>query len=367
MFQIKERLTEDGRRLMLIITSNAYKDREEEIIKERALGLWVDSQWEGDQYIGDNPLLVWHGGDPIGQIIFSDMEGPFLVEVAKEGDPDKLINLALPEEEPIQTTIKAVWDGLESMDDNGASHLFRFLEGDEKDKTYDLIVKEETSVLPIAAAANPYTTAIIKETDMRRNTFIDRLLGGGKSEEIKAAVEETKATLDKLGVQRKEGDPVMVEEEEEVKADDPLAAIIERARAEGIDIPEKLAIIIAETLSDEGEEAMLEVEEEEEGVKALTDFVNDILADSAELAAEQARMAKELKALADRDQSRAKELTALKELVKSFEKQLGGRPRRASQDRATRFEAPEVEQEIKKSLGEEDSYAEIRAWMQGQG
>lgn len=143
-------------RLMLIVTSNAYRDRELEIVSEKALSDYVESCWEGEQFVGDNEHLLWHDGDPIGDIIYADMEGAFLIEVSRER-PNTVINIARQGETPLYTTVKAVWDALETTPDLAASHRFYYEALDREDKIYDMIVKTETSTLPRWAAANVVT------------------------------------------------------------------------------------------------------------------------------------------------------------------------------------------------------------------
>lgn len=146
----------DQLRLMMIVTSNAYKDREDEIITERALTEYVDSCWKDGDFVGDNPLLVWHGGDPIGDIIYAEMSGPFLIEIARER-PNRMVNLARTGEAPRTIEVKSVWDALEREDHLGASHEFAFITSDRADGIYERILKTETSTLPRAAAANLLT------------------------------------------------------------------------------------------------------------------------------------------------------------------------------------------------------------------
>lgn len=143
-------------RLMLIVTSNAYRDREQEIVSQKALTDYVESCWEGDAFIGDNTHLLWHDGDPIGDIIYADMEGPFLIEVSRER-PNTVINIARQGEAPLYTTVKDVWDALDTAPDLAASHRFFYDEQDRKDLIYDMILKTETSTLPRWAAANLVT------------------------------------------------------------------------------------------------------------------------------------------------------------------------------------------------------------------
>lgn len=144
---------DDTLRSMVIVASNAYEDREAEIIREKALQTYVKD------FKADQPLLFWHGGEPIGRIVSAKMAGPFLIETAEEL-PDALVNLARNGQPAINTTIKAVWDAIEAAGDVwGASIGFRFLEGDQEDGIYEQIRKFETSLLPYEQAANPFTPA----------------------------------------------------------------------------------------------------------------------------------------------------------------------------------------------------------------
>jgi hypothetical protein len=137
----------DTLRHMLIVTSNAYKDREQEIIKESALKAYVDTQWKDDEFVGNDPLLLWHAGDPIGEIVFADMKGPFLVEVAREL-PNQKVNLARDGDPPVIAEVKQLWDALEKERSKGASHEFTFRDADREDGIYEMISKHETSILP---------------------------------------------------------------------------------------------------------------------------------------------------------------------------------------------------------------------------
>jgi len=145
-------------RRMVIVASNAYEDREEEIIREKALHEYVED------FDGNQPLLFWHGGEPIGRIVSAKMVGPFLVEIAEEL-PDAPVNLARKGRPEINTTIKQTWDAIEAAGDVwGASIGFKYLDGDRDDGIYEQIRKFETSLLPYEQAANPFTPArLLKE------------------------------------------------------------------------------------------------------------------------------------------------------------------------------------------------------------
>lgn len=152
----------DGRRLMFIVTSNAYPDREDETIATKALREYVEAAWaiEG-QCTPGQPLLFWHKGQPIGDVVWCDLEGPFLMEVAKERR-NRIVNLAAPDALPRLTTVKAVWDAIEAHPTLkwAASHGFEYPpEAKSVDGVYSTIYKFETSVLPLAYAANPFTLA----------------------------------------------------------------------------------------------------------------------------------------------------------------------------------------------------------------
>jgi hypothetical protein len=151
------RVKEDGQRFMVLISSNAFKDREDEIVKERALEEYVE------EFTGSK-MLWWHGGNAIGKIFNAKMVGAFLVEVAKEL-PNRKIDLAKKDEEPMKTTVKDVWDFIEDKESDiawGASIGFRFVKDDIEDGVFEKILKFETSVLPLEAAANPFTLARVE-------------------------------------------------------------------------------------------------------------------------------------------------------------------------------------------------------------
>jgi hypothetical protein len=149
--------TASGLRRMIIISSNAFKDRDHEWVSKKAL----------EDYVKDftgNDLLMWHRGDKVGEIVSAQMMGAFLVEVAQEL-PDRQVDISEPGGAPMITSVKAIWDAIERNPDIwGASIGFRYKAGDLDDAVYESIKKYETSLLPVEHAANPLTFArIIKE------------------------------------------------------------------------------------------------------------------------------------------------------------------------------------------------------------
>lgn len=199
--------TATGLRWMFIVTSNAYQDRDQETITTKALAHYVDRAWAiEDKCIPDNTLLLWHKGDPIGDIIWTDMEGPFLIEVARER-PNQLINIK-QRGKALSVTIRDIWDAIESANETwGASHGFKYPESAKtKDGTYHYIAKFETSILPRAAASNPYTFAGVIN-DMDRDSFLDNLLSkvpGVKARVLRQGVAKLNEELQKQGLQHKE-------------------------------------------------------------------------------------------------------------------------------------------------------------------
>lgn len=191
----------DGLRYLFLVTSNSYEDRDNETITTKALADYVERAWNRieERCTPDNELLFWHKGEPIGDIVWTDMEGPFLLEVAKER-PNKLIRLSKTR----KGYIKQVWNGIEAKKYKwGASHGFQFLDSDKQGGTYRRIKKFETSVLPLDAAANPYTFAGVID-DMDRNKVLEDLLKVPEAAaKFRKGVRAVKQELDKQGLAHK--------------------------------------------------------------------------------------------------------------------------------------------------------------------
>lgn len=136
-------------RIMALITSNGYQDRDEEYITTAALKRYVNEAWKGGTF-RRQPLLYWHEDPevndvPIGDVFYAEMQGAFLIELAKERD------------DPFS---KRIWDYVESSpDEHGVSHGFGHNEIAPRGngRTFRQIDKVETSILPLRYAANPFT------------------------------------------------------------------------------------------------------------------------------------------------------------------------------------------------------------------
>lgn len=260
---LEEAPVPDGERLMLLITSNAYRDREDEIIKQDALEHWVSRAWKGDQYVEPHTEhLMWHGGDPIGELVFSEMEGPFLIEVSREL-PDAVINLADDGEEPYTVSRATLWDALEGRTDMGASHRFAFKAGDEEDGIYEAIVKVESSTLPRRRAANPWTLSQVirkgSNMDNEKKGFFDQLFGkDGSADAVAEATADAAAALDKAGVERKDLTKGNDRAEKAQKIAEKLWLDID---LNGVELPESFGATITQAIAD-GAAELLRIEQE---------------------------------------------------------------------------------------------------------
>lgn len=197
----------DGLRHMFLITSNSYRDRENEFITTKALNDYVDSNWHGDDFTSQ-PLLFWHGTEntpieqqePIGEIIWADMQGPFLLELARE-TPGTITHRGKA------YAVSGVWDYIEAHPEEGwgASHGFNFLDkqrDSDGSKTYHAIRKFETSVLPRKAAANLYTFAGV--IPMGRDDKLDQILSvPGAAKQLRENAKRLQSALDKAGEEHK--------------------------------------------------------------------------------------------------------------------------------------------------------------------
>jgi hypothetical protein len=208
---IKERLTgglrpgqtmfrdADGRRYMFSVTSNSYMDRDNETIATKALQRYVDNCWVAEDYFkSSNVLQVWHhDGLTVGDIVWADMSGPFLVEISKErGDI-------------ISQVAWDYWESEEGCKNLGTSHRFLYRKQDKgADGTVALISKFETSPLPRhEAAANLLTFSGVIPMSKARDEYLDKMFGvEGVAELLKDGPQKLAEALEAAGVQHKSAD-----------------------------------------------------------------------------------------------------------------------------------------------------------------
>jgi hypothetical protein len=353
--QVRLKRGQDGLRLAVLVTSNAYRDRDGEIVLERALRAWVNKQWEGGEYKGDNVLLFWHDGPPIGDILYSTMHGPFLVEVAKERRTPYA---------------RAIFDMIEREKaiEWGVSQGFRYRPRDKRAGVYRRIKKIESSILPRSVAANAYTYAGVKMNNKDRLNFLKKRAPEALdlTERLGKSVTGLAKRLDDAGVERKEAksaEPV-VEKAGDVNAlVDNLEAMIAELLAEaGAEAPEGLRDRIAGLVEEaitlevemaEDEEAYEDEAEDKAQRKAregqLVELLESLVSDR-EAVEELLAEVKALKPVAELPA----QLLSLEKRLALVEKRLKGGPRAASKSlRSEVGEASDLAKTIKRQTNTE--------------
>lgn len=194
----------DGRRYLGILSSNPYRDRDEEFVAHAALEAMVDAEWDGETYKGTGKVLFWHEGEPIADIVWADTEKGFLIEIARERD---------------SPWAHTMFDLIERTDiDWGASIGFKTrvydelvnAKGDVVERVYRQLRRVETSVLPRAFAANPFTNVMRfkmgnKKNQLRQLWLIRNAPAAAKLEAgLRKGAAETADALDGQGVERKQ-------------------------------------------------------------------------------------------------------------------------------------------------------------------
>lgn len=357
-----------GRRYMFLMSSNAYRDREGDIVKEQALNEYVTN-------FRSTPHLFWHGGEPVGTIIAAKMSGPLLLELSREL-PDAVIDLKRdPDEEPMLIERSKVWDALEKGDTAwGASIGFGHEKGDEHDHEFEHILKVETSSLPLNMAANGITPSFViggkpmSETAKKdRRNLWEKFIGKDPASELDAAMEGVRVALDKSGLERKELDVQKVKGLLEDTHEAIAAKIGELTDdAEKVDaitnyIISELMGTATEIVDDIPMEEMADEEDDEdepmpgvvmeltEQVKALAQEANDVQDEMKEFIPafiEMAGVVKELAPLAQK----ATVLDDLTARMEKMEKLVAMTPRAASTAKETAVDKAVIKREIDKSL-----------------
>lgn len=222
----------DGRDWLLTFTTNAFLDREAEIFSTKSINDYVERH-ESDDIKGE--YQFWHfPGTAFGDIRWQGVVGRFLVEAGPYRDT------------PVGRAFKSFFDAYPdghpeiAPDGWGCSHRYEYKSDDREDGVYEWFEKSESTILPLDAAANPYTAPLFinnnKENamnDRQRNAL--KLIGG---DQLLTMVETVgkKATAD-------------LEAKVEYKdTRDPVAELVELAEGLDNDEAKKSLISIAEDL-----------------------------------------------------------------------------------------------------------------------
>jgi len=373
---------EDGARYMTLVTSNSYKDREDEYISAQALTDWVDKQWDGEQFKSDNKLDFWHMPTPtIGALVWADMQGTFLTEVYKERES------GLPF---VRHFTRAIWDYIEKQDNFGASHLFIYdpeqVEEADDGRVYHAIDKRRSTALPIEYAANPYTfSGVLTMTDTqkkKRDGLLDNLFGPGFAGTLRSLVGRAEEKLEQSGIEHKAigptvtrddfRDAVLIATKEVVKAvsendgeetiaiadivDDVIAALMTVPATNVADYEAILAVDPepGETKDEDETETAPAVDDEFKALvtKAITAY-GTVTQDNAALLAQQMELVTAMKALGDLPAA----ISAMANRIALLEKQLAGRSKRASRAAETEIEVvtPDLVAQVDAALKAADS------------
>lgn len=343
----------DGLRLMLIVTTNAYQDREGEIVTRKALEDDTNRRWKDGRFVEGDPVVYWHD-DPeqypdriIGDVVYANMHGDFLVEVAKE--------------RPTEYARK-VWDFVEKGDRQwGASHGFHYRAEEKARGEYTFARKFETSLLPLSAAANGYTFAGVIMPDgerTERQAVLDQILGEGTSKMVDKKTAQKGKRLDGVGVRRKEYAEKPAEMPEEKKAMTPEQAadeIMALMGAETDEAAKRQALIdMIGAIMGAGENVKMDGEAEDEmmedeAIKAFKAFADGVTAAQDKQAASLAEVQKRIAELP----------TIIKGLdarFKALEAKIAMTPRAASRAAETEVTDPDLLKRVKEQTKRIDPF-----------
>lgn len=368
----------DGQRLAFLITSNSYEDREAETVTTAALKEYVEASWGRveDQCVTKNTFHLWHGGEPIGDIVWCDMEGPFLIEVAKER-PNKRINLARDDQEEVYGTVKEVWDYIESHPElDSVSQGFHFYKNrkDAKTKTYDRIFKFESSVLPRKWASNSLTMTEVFNVPPR-DELLEKITGAkgtaSKAKDLRRGIKGVVKTLSELGIQHKsiDGDDEDVDTTTKGLVEDMrkeittfLNDMTEEADVDEM-VPQILDIIMGCISSSDGDQSP-DADYKDDG------YQYDDTDPSVQPMAKQIKL---MDGLISTQEGLLQEITSIGKSVKGLdvlpdqfgnivrrlekvEKQLRLRPKDAANDPGTQFEDEDIFDAVKEQLARVDPF-----------
>lgn len=187
--------TKDGKARWIGTSSNRFKDRDGEIVSEKALAADVERADKDGDY---GPLRWWHvKGLDIGTCDFNTMRDGVLIESGTFLNEDI-----------------ARW-AEKNADDLGLSIGFTHPADQPDGKgVFTNIRRVERSLLPNVSAANPYTNFAVKEavnladpkTARKWKTFVTVLFGGDEkaATEYAERVSQTARSLEEKGVEFKE-------------------------------------------------------------------------------------------------------------------------------------------------------------------
>ena len=266
----------DGQRLMFLITSNGYKDREDEHVATKALTKYVDGCWTKDNtaFIGANDHYFWHVKDfgSISDLMYADVWDGFLIEVWRE----KPTRWAKSAYNFVEAHPELAW---------GASHGFFASKG--KDNTFHEIHKFETTTLPLDAAANLATLSEVLPvaTKSKRDAILQQLFDEqyGKGvitpEDLKQGTAHVAKKLQGLEVKGMPDTHPAVKEAQSKALANVAGLVLEMAETQGdfdqrVETTEKSVKEIGDKVESEVAKALKAIEVLTKQVESLTKRVN---------------------------------------------------------------------------------------------
>lgn len=170
------------------VTSNAFQDREGEIVSAKALGLGIAL---ADETGNRGPLSWWHeDGVDLGNCDFQAMHGRMLMESGRFYSTEIGERVAAAEKS-LRFSIRFKYP-VRQRDNDGVYHL---------------IVFKERSLLPVGRESNPFTTLSVKgEMNMNKEKekALRLLLGDETADVVLAQVEAKEKSIENMGVKSKE-------------------------------------------------------------------------------------------------------------------------------------------------------------------
>lgn len=210
----------DGKPMLMLHTTNAFKDRDGEIFMDKALREYAEKAEPG------TPVDYWHTKWTPGRVTWTAYSEKALFELVEaEGDKASQELFALIEKDP------AYW---------GCSHRFFYRPKERASGVFSELNKTRSTLLPLSAAANPYTAvgALTKEVDMVDAKKLEELKGKMTPEAYALAEgfikseEQKSAALVEAGVEHKEAKPQAIINPATVEEITALKQLVEGLQAQ---------------------------------------------------------------------------------------------------------------------------------------
>ncbi|MEI2773364.1 MAG: 2'-5' RNA ligase family protein [Candidatus Competibacter sp.] len=292
-------------------SSNAFRDREGEIVSAKALGIGVSL---ADQSGNRGPLCWWHeDAAELGDCDFQAMHGRMLVESGTFRRPAVAQKVAAAEKS-LRFSIR-----------------FKYpIRQRDKEGVYHLIVFKERSLLPAGRESNPFTTLSVKGDtimDKEKEKALRLLLGDETTDIVLAQVEAKEKSVAGMGVSFKSQDELS-----KLNADDLLDYALAKKEAELAAKEEGEGGQGDEVRTDET--APVGQGEFRQLVEAINGLRDEFKAYATEMKAQMGSQAKEVDAAAQKvkeDQARATRLEKQIGILQTQLKELQGEQPRAKQ------------------------------------